>query len=69
MAAEEYHSVIYTVPDFPEPDPTGGMDRGSSLAHTRPHHMDTFHHENLGLGHLGRARELKKDLENIINAG
>lgn len=65
VAAEAYEDATRFVPDFPEPDLRGGMEQGAPLAETRPHAMDTFHHEHLGLGHLERARELKSELDNM----
>lgn len=62
VAAEAYDDAVHIVPDFPEPDPRGGMEQGAPLVQTRPHDMQTFHHENLGMAHLQRARDLKADL-------
>lgn len=53
VAAEAYDDAIHVVPDFPDTE-----GRGAPLALARPHDTDTFHHRNLGLAHLQRAREV-----------
>lgn len=77
VAAQEYDDDIHVVPDFPniDDDKTGGgthaqgtQQQTATLARMRPHDMDTFHHENLGMAHLQRARELVKDLEDMKQA-
>lgn len=65
VAAEAYEDAIRFVPDFPEPGLKEGIEQGAPLAETRPHAMDTLHHERLGMGHLEMARELKIELDNM----
>ena len=64
MAADAYDDVVHVVPDFPD---VGG--RGPPLAQTRPHDMSTFHHCNLGVAHLGRAREVAAEVERMETTG
>eukprot|EP00904_Undaria_pinnatifida_P013165 jgi/Undpi1/897/HiC_scaffold_10.g04361.m1 len=58
VAAEAYDDLINIVPDFPSAE---GL--GPPLAQTRPHDMSTFHHSNLGVAHLARAREVAAEAE------
>lgn len=60
VAANEYDDAIHAVPDFPNP-----AGRGPPLAKTRPHDMDAFHHTNLGMAHLQKAREVAMELEDL----
>eukprot|EP00903_Cladosiphon_okamuranus_P008234 g7927.t1 len=64
VAASSYNDAVHVVPDFP--DPGGG--EGPSLAKTRPHDMDSFHHVNLGLAHLRAGREASAEVEEMKRA-
>ena len=60
VAADAYDDVIHIVPDFPD---AGGRD--PPLAQTRPHDMSAFHHSNLGVAHLERAREAAAEVDKM----
>lgn len=61
VAASAYDDAIYAVPDFPDEE-----GNGPPIAQTRPHDTGPFHHTNLGMAHLQRAREIAAVILNKI---
>lgn len=60
VAAQAYEDAIRVVPDFPD-----SVGQGPPLARTRAQDVHNFHHENLGVAHLQRARAITASIEEL----